>query len=132
MTTLSPQGGIPPVDQVAGNGLLDRRALLGRGIAIAGAAATGGASLTSAAAGPPKAAPCSLVQGTTIHALQSPSRSHNAVVRPRPIPTGPGGNSPKPGTNRGCGEADLPLPPTSCPKLRSCSSLSRPSRKARA
>ena len=31
----------PPVEAVAGNGLLDRRALLGRGILFAGAAATG-------------------------------------------------------------------------------------------
>jgi sulfane dehydrogenase subunit SoxC len=39
--------------QVAGNGLLDRRALLGRGIFFAGAAATGfGASATGAAAEP--------------------------------------------------------------------------------
>ena len=40
-------GDFPP--SVAGNGLLDRRALLGRGIALAGAVGT---SLTSAAAEP--------------------------------------------------------------------------------
>ena len=46
MTNRTRRGGTPPFEQVAGNGLLDRRALLGRGIAIAGAAATGvGASL---------------------------------------------------------------------------------------
>jgi hypothetical protein len=41
------------VPDVAGNGLIDRRALLGRGILFAGAAATGtGGSLTSAATEP--------------------------------------------------------------------------------
>jgi hypothetical protein len=41
------------VPNVAGNGLIDRRALLGRGILFAGAAATGtGGSLTGAAAEP--------------------------------------------------------------------------------
>ena len=36
----------PPLEPVAGNGLLDRRALLGRGIVLAGAMTTGaGASL---------------------------------------------------------------------------------------
>ena len=30
-----------PIDQVAGNGLLDRRALLGRGVALAGAMGAG-------------------------------------------------------------------------------------------
>ena len=37
----------PPLEPIAGNGLLDRRALLGRGIAFAGAATTGvGTSLS--------------------------------------------------------------------------------------
>ena len=40
-------------ESIAGNGLIDRRALLGSGIALAGAVGTGvGASLTSAAAEP--------------------------------------------------------------------------------
>ena len=81
MTELTYEGGTPSVEQVAGNGLLDRRALLGRGIAIAGAAATGAASLTSAAAEPLKDAPWSLVQGTTTPALQTPSRFEKDVVR---------------------------------------------------
>ena len=41
----------PPLEPVAGNGLLDRRALLGRGIVLAGAMTTAvGTSPTSAAA----------------------------------------------------------------------------------
>ena len=37
---------VAPLETVAGNGLLDRRALLGRGIAFAGAATGGGTSLS--------------------------------------------------------------------------------------
>ena len=59
-------------EAVAGNGLLDRRALLGRGIMFAGAAATGvGTSLTSAAAEPLKDEPWSRMQGTITPVLQS-------------------------------------------------------------
>ena len=54
---------------VAGNGLLDRRALLGRGIMLAGAAATGvGASGTSAAAEPLKDDPWSETMGPALAA----------------------------------------------------------------
>jgi hypothetical protein len=43
----------PPLEPIAGNGLLDRRALLGRGIVLAGAVTTGASTaLTSAAAEP--------------------------------------------------------------------------------
>jgi len=53
---------LPPV---AGNGLLDRRVLLGRGILLAGAAATGvGSSLTGAAAEPLKDDPWSVGAGS--------------------------------------------------------------------
>ena len=41
--------GAPSLDDVAGNGLINRRALLGSGFAIAGAVGTAGA-MTSAAA----------------------------------------------------------------------------------
>jgi sulfane dehydrogenase subunit SoxC len=82
MDHLTRRGGNPPFDQVAGNGLLDRRALLGRGIAIAGAAATGvGASLTGAAAEPLQDEPWSLTQGAATPALQTPSRFEKHVVR---------------------------------------------------
>src|SRR5436305_3725735 len=68
--------------QVAGNGLLDRRALLGRGIAFAGAAATGaGASLTGAAAEPLTKEQWMLEVGETIPPYQVPSRFEKGVVR---------------------------------------------------
>jgi sulfane dehydrogenase subunit SoxC len=67
---------------VAGNGLLDRRALLGRGIMFAGATAAGaGASLTSAAAEPLKDDPWSLTMGAITPPRQEPSRFEKNVVR---------------------------------------------------
>ena len=67
---------------VAGNGLLNRRALLGRGILFAGAAATGaGASLTGAAAEPLKNDPWSLEVGAAVPPRQEPSRFEKHVVR---------------------------------------------------
>src|SRR5882757_9656689 len=64
-----------PMPDVAGNGLLDRRALLGRGIMFAGATAAGaGASLTSAAAEPLKDDPWSLTMGAITPPRQEPSR----------------------------------------------------------
>jgi sulfane dehydrogenase subunit SoxC len=70
------------LDPVAGNGLLHRRALLGRGLALAGAAATAtGSSLTSAAAEPLPVDPWSLMPGTPIPAYGVPSKYENKVVR---------------------------------------------------
>src|SRR5262245_57316828 len=67
---------------VAGNGLIDRRALLGRGVAFAGAAATGaGASLISAAAEPLPVDPWSLQIGSPIPAYETPSKYEKHVVR---------------------------------------------------
>jgi len=67
---------------VAGNGLIDRRALLGRGIMIAGASATGvGASLTGAAAEPLPVDPWSKTPGEKIPAYGVPSKYENKVVR---------------------------------------------------
>ena len=63
---------------VAGNGLLDRRALLGRGIALAGAA---GASLTSAAAEPMTNGPWSLAPGVPVPPYGQPSKFEKNVVR---------------------------------------------------
>jgi sulfane dehydrogenase subunit SoxC len=72
----------PPFAQVAGNGLLDRRALLGRGVVFAGAAATGvGTSITGAAAEPLKNDPWSLVMGAITPPRQEPSRFEKHVVR---------------------------------------------------
>src|SRR4051812_16700421 len=54
---------------VAGNGLIDRRALLGRGVMLAGAAAAGvGSSLTGAAAEPLPVDPWSMGPGEKIPA----------------------------------------------------------------
>jgi sulfane dehydrogenase subunit SoxC len=70
------------LQQVAGNGLIDRRALLGRGIAIAGAASTGvGASFTGAAAEPLPVDPWSMQIGTPIPAYGQPSKYENKVLR---------------------------------------------------
>src|SRR5438067_13718792 len=86
-----------PLEPVAGNGLLDRRALLGRGIMFAGAVSTGvGSSQTTAAADPLRDDPWSLETGAITTALQTPSRFEKDVVRilrnlncdPRP-PTAP-------------------------------------------
>jgi len=73
---------LPPVEAVAGNGLLNRRALLGRGIVFAGAMGTGAAgSLTGAAAEPLKDEPWSLEMGAVTPPLQVPSKFEKNVVR---------------------------------------------------
>ncbi|MEA2989855.1 MAG: sulfane dehydrogenase subunit SoxC, partial [Alphaproteobacteria bacterium] len=65
-------GGAPPA---AGNGLLDRRVLLGRGILFAGAAATGvGSSLTGAGAEPLKDDPWSTGAGSNSPAYEQRSK----------------------------------------------------------
>jgi len=66
---------------VAGNGLIDRRALLGRGASIAGAAAIAPALATGAAAEPLKDGPWSLEVGEAITPYQVPSRFEKGVVR---------------------------------------------------
>jgi sulfane dehydrogenase subunit SoxC len=77
----------PPLEPVAGNGLLDRRALLGRGIMFAGATTSGvGALLTGAAAEPLKDDPWSLEMGSVVPAYQVPSRFEKDVVRSRSNP----------------------------------------------
>src|SRR5689334_20424568 len=78
---------IPPPEPIAGNGLLDRRMLLGRGIMFAGAMGTGAAgSLTGAAAEPLKDDPWSLEMGSVLPAYQVPSRFEKDVVRTRSNP----------------------------------------------
>jgi sulfane dehydrogenase subunit SoxC len=69
----------PSLDSVAGNGLINRRALLGQGFAIAGAGAA--ATVTGAAAEPLKDNPWSLEFGGTTPALQTPSKFEKAVTR---------------------------------------------------
>ncbi len=73
---------VPPLEPVAGNGLLDRRALLGRSIMFAGAMTAGaGASLTGAAAEPLKDDPWSEEVGALVPPLQVPSRFEKDVLR---------------------------------------------------
>ena len=68
--------------EVAGNGLLDRRALLGRGIMVAGAMGAGAAgALNGAAAEPLTEAPWSLSPGEVTPAYGHPSRFEKSVVR---------------------------------------------------
>ena len=77
------------VEVIAGNGLLHRRALLGRGIAFAGAMSTGvGGALTAAAAEPLKDDPWSTGPGATTQALQQRSRFEDKVVRTLSNPGG--------------------------------------------
>ena len=72
----------PPLELVAGNGLLDRRALLARGIAFAGAATTaGGTSLISAAAEPLTNGSWSLGPGVPVPPYGQPSKFEQKVVR---------------------------------------------------
>jgi sulfane dehydrogenase subunit SoxC len=71
-----------PDPDVAGNGLLDRRTLLGRGLLLAGAAGTGIAtSLTAAGAEPLPVDPWSLTPGTAIPPYGVPPKYESNVVR---------------------------------------------------
>jgi len=71
-----------PVPDVAGNGLVDRRVLLGRGVMFAGAAATGvGSSLTGAAAEPLPVDPWSKEIGSVIPAYETPAKYEKHVLR---------------------------------------------------
>ena len=73
---------------VAGNGLLDRRALLGRGIMLAGAAATGlGATGNSAAAEPLKDDPWSETMGGPTRHGRSRRGSRSTWCASSEIPT---------------------------------------------
>ena len=72
--------GLEDAQFVAGNGLIDRRALLGRGVLLAGAMGAGG-SLTGAAAEPLKDEPWSLEPGQTLPAYQVASRFEKNAVR---------------------------------------------------
>src|SRR5499427_7931997 len=84
MSTRKRRGGaLPSLEPVAGNGLLDRRALLGSGIALAGAAAGAGtgALLTSAAAEPLTNGPWSMAPGLPVPPYGTPSKYEAKVVR---------------------------------------------------
>jgi sulfane dehydrogenase subunit SoxC len=72
----------PPLEPVAGNGLLDRRALLQHGMVFAGAMGTGvGTALTSAAAEPLEVGPWSLAPGVPVPPYGQPSKFEQKVVR---------------------------------------------------
>ncbi len=79
-------------ESVAGNGLLHRRALLGRGIAIAGALGTGAAA-TGAAAEAVKDEAWSLEFGGITPVLQTPSPFEKPVTRTLSNPNGEFRNS---------------------------------------
>src|ERR1700689_1768762 len=80
-------GGSPPLEPVAGNGLLHRRALLSGGVMFAGALGTG-AVPTGAAAEPLVVPDWSLFPGEVTPVLQKPSRFEAAVVRTLSNPKG--------------------------------------------
>jgi sulfane dehydrogenase subunit SoxC len=83
-----------PIERVAGNGLLDRRALLGRGVVLAGAMGAGTAGATTGAAAEPlKDEAWSLEFGSTLPAVQTPSRFEKDVVRTLSNPQGEFRNS---------------------------------------
>ena len=80
--------GASALEQIAGNGLLHRRALLHGGVAFAGAL-TAGPALTAAAAADPLDEPeWSLAPGDVTPALQKPSRFEAKVVRTLSNPKG--------------------------------------------
>jgi len=72
--------GASSLDDVAGNGLINRRALLGQGFAIAGAVGAAG-TVTSAAAEPLVDAPWGLEVGAITPPVQTPSPFEKNVVR---------------------------------------------------
>jgi len=79
----------PEPEIVAGNGLIDRRALLGRGIVYAGAVSAGvGASATGAAAEALPVDPWSMTPGAVIPAYGTPSKYEAKVVRTLTNPNG--------------------------------------------
>jgi sulfane dehydrogenase subunit SoxC len=80
-------GGASPLEPVAGNGLLHRRALLRGSAMFAGALGTG-ASLNGAAAEPLTEPEWSMYPGEVTPVLQKPSRFEAAVVRTLSNPKG--------------------------------------------
>src|SRR5215468_1675531 len=82
------------VGAVAGNGLMDRRALLGRGVVLAGAMSAAPLGALNGAAAEPSTdtpltdAPWSLEPGATIRPYEQPSRFEKSVVRSLNNPNG--------------------------------------------
>src|SRR5580700_2765728 len=92
MSHANHRGRAPSLEAVAGNGLINRRALLGQGIAIAGAMGAAG-TVTGAGAEPLANEPWSLELGSTVPAVQTPSRFEKDVVRTLSNPNGEFRNS---------------------------------------
>ena len=90
MTPSHRRGRTPSLDPVAGNGLINRRALLGKGIAVAGAMGAAG-TVTGAAAEPLRDEQWSLEFGSTLPPAQVPSRYEKNVVRTLSNPNGNSG-----------------------------------------
>src|SRR5579859_7949320 len=86
MATSNRRGRTPSLDLVAGNGLINRRALLGRGIAVAGAVGAG--SVTGAVAEPLKDEQWSLEFGSVIRPVQTASKYEKDVARSLSNPQG--------------------------------------------
>jgi sulfane dehydrogenase subunit SoxC len=82
----------PDLDLVAGNGLINRRALLGRGIAVAGAMGAAG-TVTGAAAEPLKDEQWSLEFGSIMPPVQTASKYEKDVARTLSNPQGEFRNS---------------------------------------
>ena len=70
-----------PAEEIAGHGLLHRRALLGGGVAFAGAVGLGAGPATTAAAEPLIDSPWGLAPGDPVPAYQVPSKFAKNVVR---------------------------------------------------
>src|SRR6202521_1339349 len=86
------RGRTPSQEPVAGNGLINRRALLGHGIAIAGAMSAAG-TITGAAAEPLKDPQWSLEVGSITPPIQTASLYEKDVVRSLSNPNGEFRNS---------------------------------------
>src|ERR1700687_4092494 len=86
------RGRTPSQEPVAGNGLINRRALLGHGIVIAGAMSAAG-TITGAAAEPLKDPQWSLEVGSITPPIQTASRFEKDVVRSLSNPNGEFRNS---------------------------------------
>src|ERR1700692_4471503 len=94
MSHFKRRGRAPSLDPVAGNGLINRRALLGQGTSAWGAMPAGAAGpLTGPAAEPVKDEAWSLEFGSIMPAVQTPSRFEKDVVRTLSNPTGEFRNS---------------------------------------
>src|ERR1700687_3960821 len=92
MSHFKRRGRAPSLDPVAGNGLINRRALLGQGIAVAGAMGAG-AAMTGAAAEPLKDQPWSLEFGSITPGVQTASHFEKDTARTLTNPKGEFRNS---------------------------------------